>query len=66
MFLHLNFKYEERETDLGTIAKSKDQDLAALHGQIGEMQKRIQEVFAENIAMKKEVDLLLSPEREFS
>uniref|UniRef100_A0A914GR13 Uncharacterized protein n=1 Tax=Globodera rostochiensis TaxID=31243 RepID=A0A914GR13_GLORO len=53
--------YEQREADLGVLAKAKDSELDALHTQIGETQKRVQQVFAENVLLKKE--LLVSEDR---
>ncbi|KAL3072696.1 hypothetical protein niasHS_017670 [Heterodera schachtii] len=53
--------YDERESNLGVIAKTKDSELDTLHLQIGEMQKRVQQVFGENVELKKE--LLSSEDR---
>lgn len=48
-------QYEERESDLGVLAKAKDSELAGLHSQMEEMQKRVREVFTENVELKREV-----------
>uniref|UniRef100_A0A183BNG8 Alpha-taxilin n=1 Tax=Globodera pallida TaxID=36090 RepID=A0A183BNG8_GLOPA len=53
--------YEQREADLGVLAKAKDSELDVLHTQIGDTQKRVQQVFAENVMLKKE--LLVSEDR---
>jgi hypothetical protein len=48
-------KYEERESDLNKMASTKDKELTTVRAQIEEMQKRVTDVFTENVALKKEV-----------
>lgn len=48
-------KYEERESDLNKMASTKDKELTTVRAQIEEMQKRVTDVFTENVALKKEL-----------
>ncbi|CAK5090258.1 unnamed protein product [Meloidogyne enterolobii] len=46
--------YDERDADLAKIASAKDKELGLMRVQIEEMQKRVSEVFSENVQLKKQ------------
>jgi hypothetical protein len=47
--------YEERERDLGKAASTKEKEVGLMRTAIDDMQKRVNEVFTENVTLKKEV-----------
>uniref|UniRef100_A0A915LMR0 Uncharacterized protein n=1 Tax=Meloidogyne javanica TaxID=6303 RepID=A0A915LMR0_MELJA len=46
--------YDERDADLAKVASAKDKELGLMRVQIEEMQKRVSEVFSENVQLKKQ------------
>ncbi|KAF7634112.1 hypothetical protein Mgra_00006532 [Meloidogyne graminicola] len=46
--------YDERDADLAKVALAKDKELGLMRQQIEEMQKRVGEVFSENVQLKKQ------------
>lgn len=53
--------YENRETDFKLICKTKDEEIDLLRAELDVVQKRIKEVWDENVKLKK--DLLTSEEK---